>query len=414
MKKQRFTAIVIVIFFLTGLDTQAAKTISTPPPRQPDTVSEVSGGIYTLLLHAKFREAAKQTEDPDLKQAIEALLNLNKNAASSYENDIGKQITLTVDGLPLTGTLVKIKNSALYMKLKRGKGSVVMPVKMGALPLDERVKRVKLPALAEHLCFGIKFFLQKNYQGAVVFLSKTGKYADGLTEVLTKESKYFLPLLQACRDRNFDEIKKFIAKGADVNGKCSAMVKDRKTGRFRLETSNLLIETIKSKRPDVAVFLIENGSDVNQQNSEGVSPLMFAIMWTPDPKFIDFLIKHKAKLEHKDISGNTPLSGAVAMGRKDVVKVLLNSGADPNEANSKGYTPVMIAVMTNKAEILTMLLGAGADITRPHPKGWTVFQLSQKKMTPAVREIINAYAPKKPVQKKKKQTIGFPDVQIVR
>jgi ankyrin repeat protein len=164
----------------------------------------------------------------------------------------------------------------------------------------------------------------------------------------------------------------------------------------------------------VAVFLIENGADVNQQNSEGVSPLMFAIMWTPDPKFIDFLIKHKAKLEHKDISGNTPLSGAVAMGRKDVVKGLLNSGADPNEANSKGYTPVMIAVMTNKAEILTMLLGAGADITRPHPKGWTVFQLSQKNMTPAVREIINAYAPKKPVQKKKKQTIGFPNVQIVR
>jgi ankyrin repeat protein len=112
------------------------------------------------------------------------------------------------------------------------------------------------------------------------------------------------------------------------------------------------------------------------------------------------------------MAGNTPLSGAVAMAKVDAVKVLLENGADPDEATSKGFTPVMIAVLANRPAILKILLNAGADINKPHPKGWTVFQLDRSSMAPEIRSALSRLAPEKP--KKKKQRTSFPGVDIIR
>ena len=299
------------------------------------------------------------------------------------------------------------------MKLKRGKnGSVVMPISMNSIPLDVRLQKVDISELAKNICLGAKFFRQKNYQGAAVFFSKTGELADGLQKELLKQSKYFIPLFAACKAGNISEIESLMKKGADIKNSCSAMVLDRKTKKYRLETSTLLIETIKCKQAEAAKYLVKHGADVNRQNSLGVTPLMFAIMAFDDTDLMEFLIDHKAKIEHKDMTGNTPLSGAVAMGKKAAVKVLLDKGADPDEATSKGYTPVMIAVMANRPEILKMLLNAGADINKPHPKKWTVFQLDQRQMSPEIRGILAQLAPEKP--EKKKQRTSFPGVDVIR
>ena len=369
--------------------------------------------IYNLLVTGKFRDAQKESDDPELKKAIDALFTLNAKAAKTYEEYIGKNITLDVGGLPLSGTLVKIKGSKLFMKLKRGKGSVVLPVKMSAIPIDLRLQKAKLPELATNLCLGAKFFRQKNYQAAMVFYSKTGTLADGLQEALLKESKYFLPLFKACKEGDIDEIEELIKKGADINNSCSAMVMNPKTKKYKLKSSTLLMETIKCRQFKVAEYLVKQGADVNKENSDGVTPIMTAIILSDDTEFLEFLLKHKAKIEHVDLLGNTPLSGAVAVGRKKSVKVLLNNGVDPNVATKKGYTPVMIAVLANRVEIFQMLLDAGAEIGKPHPKGWTVFNLlNQRAMDPRIRKILTSLAPEKP--KKKKQRTSFPGVDIIR
>jgi hypothetical protein len=367
--------------------------------------------VYNLLVLGKFKDARKLASDPELQKALDSLFSLNEKAAKTYEKYIGKNITLDVRGLPLTGVLTKIKGSSLYMKLKRGNGSVVMPVSMNSIPLNERIQKVDLPELAKNLCMGAKFFRQKNYQGAQIFFSNTGKLSGGLENVLLIKSRYFIPFFAACKSGNIEEIEKLLKLGADVNNSCSAMIQDPKTKKYVLQNSTILIEVIKSKRPDIAKFLVNHGADVNKQNSQGVTPLMFSVMAFNDTDLLEFLLKHKANLSHKDMAGNTPLSGAVAMGKLKAVKTLLENGADPDEATSKGFTPVMIAVLSNRAEILKLLLNAGADINKPHPKGWTVFELDRSRMAPEIRATLSRLAPETP--KKRKGKVSFPGVDVI-
>lgn len=357
--------------------------------------------VCNLLVRGKFKDARDESNDPELKKAIDSLFSLNAKVAKTYQPFIGQNITLDVGGLPLSGELLKIDGTRLYMKLKRGKGSVVLPVKVSSIPLDKRLQKVKLPPLATNLCLGAKFFRQKNYQGAMIFFAKTGPLADGLQKALLEQSKYFIPLFQACKEGNIPEIEALIQKGADINNSCSAMVLNPRTKNYKLTTSTLLMEAIKCKQPEVVKYLVEHGADVNRANSEGVTPLMLAIRISDNNiNLVDFFLKHKADIEHKDFSGNTPLSGAVAMGKKSAVKSLIESGANLDNPTSKGYTPVMIAVMANQPEILQMLLNSGADINKPHPQKWTVFMLDRSRMDPRIRRILDSLAPPKPVQKK--------------
>ena len=378
-----------------------------------DEKAETEGkpNIYDLVVTGKFRDAEKICPDGNLKNALKELLSLNEKVAKSYEKDIGKDITLTVRGLPLTGTLQKIKGSSLYMKLKRGKGTVVMPVKMSSTPLDDRINKGDLKDLAKNICLAAKFFRQKNYQAAEFFLKQTGDLSKGFLKALVRKSNYFIPLFMACMEEDTAKIDEVIKQGGDVNSRCSAMVMNPKTKKHSLQTSTLLIEVIKKRKTQSIKHLVKSGADVNAQNSEGVTPLMFTLTYYPsDTEIMEFLIENKAKIKHQDIQGNSTLSGAVALGRKDAVKILLDKGVDPDDATSKGYTPVMIAVMANQLEILKILLNAGADINKPHPKGWTVFQLDPSQLRPEIREILAKLKPEK-----KKQGISFPSgVDITR
>ena len=364
--------------------------------------------IYDLIVTGKFRDATKICPDGNLKDALNELFSLNEKAAKSYEKDIGKEITLTVRGLPLTGTLQKIKGSSLYLKLKRKRkqGTVVMPVRMSQIPIDDRINRGDLSKLAKNICLAVKFFRQKNYQASEVFFKQTGDLSEGFLDSLVRKSNYFMPLFLACMEEDIAKIDEVIKKGGNVNSRCSAMVMNPKTKKHSLQNTTILIEVVKKRKTKSVKHLIESGADVNAQNSEGVTPLMFTLTYYPDDtEVMEFLLKNKAKITHQDIQGNSTLSGAVALGRKDAVKILLNMGADPDDATSKGYTPVMIAVMANRLEILRILLNAGADIhkkfpkSKQYPNGFTVFQLDPSQLKPEIREILSKL---KPEEKKKK------------
>ena len=57
----------------------------------------------------------------------------------------------------------------------------------------------------------------------------------------------------------------------------------------------------------------------------------------------------------------TPLHKAVSRGHTDVVKLLLDAGADPNKAINFGHTPLTLAVVNGNVDIVKILLDKGAD-----------------------------------------------------
>ncbi|MDT7688681.1 MAG: fibronectin type 3 and ankyrin repeat domain protein 1 [Acidobacteriota bacterium] len=60
-------------------------------------------------------------------------------------------------------------------------------------------------------------------------------------------------------------------------------------------------------------------------------------------------------------SGETPLMRASARGYTEVVRVLLDAGADSNAQRADGFTPLILAVFFGHEEIVRLLVERGAD-----------------------------------------------------
>lgn len=73
---------------------------------------------------------------------------------------------------------------------------------------------------------------------------------------------------------------------------------------------------------------------------------------------------------------NTPLCVAIQKGEIDLVKKLIEYGADVNE-KSYGMTPLMVAARYNKVEIIKILLENGAKVNEKDEKGFNALKYAQ-------------------------------------
>ena len=84
----------------------------------------------------------------------------------------------------------------------------------------------------------------------------------------------------------------------------------------------------------------------------------------------EMLQRSVADLETVDSTGRSPLSWAAQRGETEVVKVLLDYGADPNNSDIKKATPLHYAAQAKTPECLLLLIEYGARIT-PQARGWS-------------------------------------------
>jgi ankyrin repeat protein len=67
-------------------------------------------------------------------------------------------------------------------------------------------------------------------------------------------------------------------------------------------------------------------------------------------------------LEAQDFFGNTPLLFSVHRGIQKVAESLLAAGAKPNVVNWSGFTPLMWAASNGHFELMKQLIDKGADV----------------------------------------------------
>jgi hypothetical protein len=135
--------------------------------------------------------------------------------------------------------------------------------------------------------------------------------------------------------------------------------------------------------------LLKSGADINLPDPDGVSPLLVAIM-NANWDLADRLIAAGADVNQWDIYGETPLFNAINLHtRRDggrasidpmnkttglaIVKTLLERGANPNvqlffkpanlngTTNTRGATPLIRAANNGDVEVVKLLLEHGAD-----------------------------------------------------
>jgi ankyrin repeat protein len=92
--------------------------------------------------------------------------------------------------------------------------------------------------------------------------------------------------------------------------------------------------------------------------------------------------------------GTTPLIAACNKSRYDVVKFLLDRGADVNSANRNGWTPLMGAASAGNKNLVGLLIDRGADVKAKHAYGWTALKLAGSKGHQEVVELLEKKAKK--------------------
>ena len=85
------------------------------------------------------------------------------------------------------------------------------------------------------------------------------------------------------------------------------------------------------------------------------------------------------------------LRAAAARGRSDVVKQLLDRGADPNAKDVSGVPPLMYAAIYGHPDVVTMLLDHGAEVNATATGGVTAFGLAAAMGHASVLDVLLDY-----------------------
>lgn len=109
---------------------------------------------------------------------------------------------------------------------------------------------------------------------------------------------------------------------------------------------------------DVAMFLIENGANVNVADANGNTPLVFIINKTGSPKVTQRLLEKGASVNTQNRTGETALMYAAWHGYSAIVQLLLENRADVTLKNKQGNTALTLAESKGHPEIVEMLKAA--------------------------------------------------------
>ena len=129
---------------------------------------------------------------------------------------------------------------------------------------------------------------------------------------------------------------------------------------------------------------IENGTNINQRNAEGFTPLLYAINYDKVEavkallsysNFIDiemplngytniYSVKGKNFSGEVLFNGTTPLQYAIFKGNTNVVNLLIDSGADTRKKDYNGYCSLFYASAFSDANMIHFLLTKDPTLTR--------------------------------------------------
>jgi ankyrin repeat protein len=190
------------------------------------------------------------------------------------------------------------------------------------------------------------------------------------------------PLIKAIEYGDSLAVQKLINQGADIN---------ESGGKGYTP----LMYAIWSGKTENVKFLIDKGADINKRDKYGYTPLIWAARFV-DYDIAKLLIDRGADINKRDEYGYTPLIWAAYFVDYDIAKLLIDRGADVNAKNKEGYSALLYAVGANcgdwahadycrtnadsgsviAADIIKLLINNGADINNNNPEGGTLLGLA--------------------------------------
>jgi len=136
----------------------------------------------------------------------------------------------------------------------------------------------------------------------------------------------------------------------------------------------MLILAIKDNSQKVIELLLNDKKiDVDLSNKSGETPLMMASIQGNLPLVQTLVLKNKAMVDH---IGWTPLHYACAKGHFDVAQFLIANGATVDAMSIGNTTPLMMAVQSGNEQLVKLLLDKGADLQIQNNNGLSAIDIA--------------------------------------
>ena len=194
------------------------------------------------------------------------------------------------------------------------------------------------------------------------------------------------------------------------------------------EETDPLTFGLKTKRPEVVKFLLDNGFELKRKGRESTAPLLLALSNGLPEETVRLLVAKGAEPDYKSPeSGETPMTLAIErkmpsaaefmaeMGSDPnakimesgqgplhlacqgnmpgLAKILLKRGAKPNAQDAKGDTPLHFAVANGSVDCVQALVAKGADPAVKNSAGDTPLSIATKRGDEAILQLLKDAPP---------------------
>lgn len=132
-----------------------------------------------------------------------------------------------------------------------------------------------------------------------------------------------------------------------------------------------LMEAASAGNVSIARILVEHGASINTHSNEFKESALTLACYKGHLEMVRFLLEAGADQEHKTEEMHTALMEASMDGHVEVARLLLDSGAQVNMPADSFESPLTLAACGGHTELAMLLLERGANIEEVNDEGYT-------------------------------------------
>lgn len=138
-------------------------------------------------------------------------------------------------------------------------------------------------------------------------------------------------------------------------------------------------------RPSCVRAMVAKGANVNARNTGGIAPVVLAVR---DAEVMRILLDHGADVQARSVEGTTAVISAGSWGNVDSLRLLLDHGSNVNDQDRTGWSALLRATSAGHEECVRLLVARGADVNVRAADGHTPLNLAQRKRYTTIASVL--------------------------